>query len=49
MRPMQHPVTDPVCQLAIDPEYAYAVDGEHVFCSAPCQVTWQGESGAPVF
>jgi adenylate cyclase len=47
MREMRHPIVDPVCRLALDPEYAVgqdvADDGTPVvFCSAPCEVTWRG-------
>lgn len=50
LRPMTHPVADPVCGLAIDPEYAVATaeapDGTPVvFCSSACEVTWRGASG----
>jgi class 3 adenylate cyclase len=54
LRAMQHPVTDPVCGLAIDPEYAVAVamdddGGPVVFCSAPCEVTWRGSTAGNLF
>ena len=50
LRPMAHPVPDPVCGIPIDPEYAYATVFDEagnpvVFCSPACEVSWQG---APV-
>lgn len=50
LRHMTHPVIDPVCGLAIDPEYAAgAAEGPEgtpvVFCSSACEVTWRGASG----
>ena len=47
LRPTEHPVVDPVCGLAIDPECAFsqaeANDGSPVvFCSSPCEVAWRG-------
>src|SRR5688500_9893141 len=53
MRPMAHPVLDPVCHLAIDPEYAVGQDTDDqgmpvVFCSPACEVAWRG-SRAPLF
>jgi class 3 adenylate cyclase len=54
LRHMEHPLVDPICQLPIDPECAYATavgpDGNTVvFCSEPCQITWQGASGQSMF
>ena len=54
LREMAHPVLDPVCLLPIDPEYAYATavarDGTTVvFCSEPCEITWQGAPTSPLF
>ena len=54
LRPMQHPITDPVCGLPIDPELASGettdARGERVvFCSPACEVTWLGSSGGPLF
>jgi adenylate cyclase len=54
LRPMAHPRVDPICHLPIDPECAYATavdpDGETVvFCSEPCQITWQTSQGASLF
>jgi adenylate cyclase len=55
LRPTTHPVLDPVCLLSIDPELAYAQDTDSdgkpvVFCSEPCQITWQASSsGQPLF
>jgi class 3 adenylate cyclase len=54
LRPMAHPVLDPVCLLSIDPEYAYAEttgpDGAPVvFCSEPCEITWHSAPGAALF
>jgi class 3 adenylate cyclase/YHS domain-containing protein len=55
LREMEHPVLDPVCLLSIDPEYAYASTADRdgnpvVFCSEPCQITWQSaSSGQPLF
>jgi len=53
LRTMAHPVLDPICRLAIDPEYAVATDvGDDgapvVFCSPACQASWQA-SRAPLF
>jgi class 3 adenylate cyclase/YHS domain-containing protein len=50
LRAMAHPVLDPVCGLAIDPELAVgegvAADGSDVvFCSSACQVTWAAAQG----
>lgn len=54
LKQMRHPIVDPVCGLAIDPECATgeAVDGNGVkvvFCSPACEVTWLGSSGGPLF
>jgi len=54
LRTMVHPIVDPVCGLPIDPECAYATqssdDGQTiVFCSEPCQITWQGVTSEPLF
>jgi class 3 adenylate cyclase/YHS domain-containing protein len=54
LRPMAHPVTDPVCGLRIDPEYAAVVamdDGGAplVFCSSACEVTWRGTTAGNLF
>ena len=53
LRAMAHPVLDPICNLAIDPEYAVALDvtddgSPIVFCSPACQISWQA-SRAPLF
>jgi class 3 adenylate cyclase len=53
LRDMRHPVLDPICRLAIDPEYAVGQDVDDegrpvVFCSPPCEVTWRG-TRAPLF
>lgn len=53
MRHMAHPVLDPICHLAIDPELAVAQDvGDDgapvVFCSPACEVSWRG-SRSPLF
>ena len=54
LKRMRHPIVDPVCGLAIDPEYATGetVDGNGakvVFCSPACEVTWLGAGGGPLF
>jgi adenylate cyclase len=54
LRTMEHPVTDPVCGLEIDPEYAVAVamddgGGPVVFCSSACEVTWRGTTVGNLF
>src|SRR5688500_1966793 len=50
LKQMRHPVVDPVCGLAIDPECATgeAVDDKGakvVFCSPACELTWLGSTG----
>jgi adenylate cyclase len=54
LRPMEHPVQDPVCGLEIDPEFAVAVaiddaGGPVVFCSSACEVTWRGTTVGNLF
>jgi adenylate cyclase len=54
MRHMVHPAVDPVCGLAIDPEYAYETVFDDagnpiVFCSDACEVTWQGANSGGMF
>jgi class 3 adenylate cyclase/YHS domain-containing protein len=54
LKEMRNPVVDPVCGLAIDPEYASGetVDGNGekvVFCSPACEVTYLGSAGGPLF
>jgi adenylate cyclase len=54
LRPMSHPVVDPICGLAIDPELAVgestAPDGSPVvFCSSACEVTWISDQGGGLF
>ena len=51
LRVMRHPVVDPVCGLAIDPEYAAGQEVEPdgtpvVFCSSACEVSWRGSATA---
>jgi class 3 adenylate cyclase len=54
LRPMAHPVLDPICGLAIDPELAVgqtvSADGTPVvFCSSACEVTWIAAQGGGLF
>src|SRR5437764_3269058 len=54
LKEMRHPIVDPVCGLAIDPEYATGTvqddNGDTVvFCSPACEVTYFGSAGAPLF
>lgn len=54
LRPMVHPVRDPVCGLHLDPEFAVAVaideeGGPIVFCSSACEVTWRGTTTGNLF
>lgn len=51
LRQMVHPITDPVCGLAIDPECAAGQDADAegapvVFCSSACEVTWRGNAAS---
>ena len=45
LKPSAHPCVDHVCRLPIDPDCAFTVVGDAVFCSESCLVTWQEREG----